>query len=579
MITATKFSFSHPDKDLLHAVNFSIERGQSIALIGSCGSGKSSLANVLRNPDDFTYGGTLLVEPNMHIGFVSQFYDIDATATMSVYDYIAADFVAMQAKIDHICEQMATADDIEPLMVQYEAAYDAFQRVDGDLYESNIMRQLNLANLTERKDLEITKLSGGEFKLIQVIKQLLACPQLMIMDEPDAFLDFDNLKALKSLINAHKGALLVITHSRYLLNHCFNKIIHIENCDLQEFDGNYIQYNLALLNRKAELLEQSFEDELEIARNEKIIDRLRFIAEIYDDAGNGRALKARVKYQERLEQRRIKPPFLCIDKPNLHLNTPNPSQQEAILSVNHYTLAFDSVLLDDISFALAPTDKVAIIGANGTGKTSLMREICKNVNPNIHIAEDATVSYVSQNQGDVLNPEHTVFDAFFEIGFTHYDDISAYLEQFGFPREHMDLHIGTLSGGEKNILALAKIAHGESNLLILDEPTSHLDTYAQIALEEAVNAYNGAVLMISHDFYAVVNCCDYVLLIEDKGIRKVQMKKFKRKIYAEHFHRDYLELEQNKKMLETKIEASLHVNNFELAKTLLLQLEQVVAKM
>jgi ATP-binding cassette subfamily F protein 3 len=136
--------------------------------------------------------------------------------------------------------------------------------------------------------------------------------------------------------------------------------------------------------------------------------------------------------------------------------------------------------------------------------------------------------------------------------------------------------IESLSGGEKNILQLAKISATKANMLLLDEPTSHLDTYSQIALEEAIKNYNGAILMVSHDFYTIANCVDYVLIIEDKTIRKMSIRKFRKMIYSNHFDKDYLEIEQKKKEVETKIEIALKNTDFAQAKILSEKLEELI---
>ena len=143
----------------------------------------------------------------------------------------------------------------------------------------------------------------------------------------------------------------------------------------------------------------------------------------------------------------------------------------------------------------------------------------------------------------------------------------------------MTQRISNLSGGEKNLLQLAKIATSDANFLLLDEPTSHLDTYSQMALEKAMDAFNGGILMISHDFYAIANCMDYVLMVESKTIRRMSIRKFRKMIYANHFDKDYLELEQKKKMVETKIEQALKANNFELAGRLSEQLEPLIKQL
>ncbi len=580
MITATNLSFSFPNKELYHDISFSLEGGEHCAFIGSSGSGKSTLINSLRDPERFLFDGKLTFGEGFSLGFVSQFYDVDHSQTVTVFDYIAQLFLEKQGEIDALCAQMGEeAADMDGLLEQYQTALDQFEAIDGENYENNIMKQLNLANLGTKRDLDVGKLSGGEFKLVQVIKQMLTRPSLLIMDEPDAFLDFDNLNALRNLINAHRGTSLTITHSRYLLNHCFNKIWHLENGQLQQFVGTYIQYNLELLTQKIDLLELAAADTEEIARNEAMIERLEDLATEVDNPAHGRALNARRKVQERLLARRVENPFVSVARPDLTLEGIDVAEDGVVLSVDGFHLAFEEPLLDDVNFEIKSTDKVAVIGANGTGKTSLIREIFRNQNPAITRGEGVNLGYLSQNQDDMFGGDTTIYDAFFNLSFPSYDAISDYLDKFLFPLDKLNQPISTLSGGEKNILGLAKLAAGNFNFLLLDEPTSHLDTYAQMALEQGLKGYNGGILMISHDFYSIVNCMDYVLILEDRGVRKMRMRTFRKMIYAQHFSHDYLELEQSKKAVELQIETALFKGDFEGAKLMLPQLETIVSKL
>ncbi|MDO5292511.1 MAG: ABC-F family ATP-binding cassette domain-containing protein [bacterium] len=574
MIKVENLSYSFPEKDLYTDISFTLEPGDHCAFIGTSGTGKSTLVDILMNPDRYMYDGKLTIEENCRIGFVSQFSQLDDKEEITVFEYLAEDFLKMQDEITAICEEMGTTDDFDAVMERYQDALDAFSAVDGDNFESNITKNLNLANLGKHKDLLVSKLSGGEFKLLQVIREMLHAPELMIMDEPDVFLDFEHLNSLKVLINSHKGMLLIITHNRYLLNNCFNKIIHLENKELQEFNGRYIDYNFALLQGKIELQEIVAEEEEEIERQKKIIDKYRNDATYFTCASRGRALHARVSLLERLEARRIKAPFVEIKQPKINLSTPNEIEETTALTVTDYSVGFDHPLLENVSFEIQSNDKVAIIGPNGTGKTTLLREIYKNENPAIKLHEDVKVAFLSQLQSDMLNEENTVQDEFFEAGFKTYDEIKAHIGEYGFSDEVMTQKISDLSGGEKNILQLAKVSASGANMLLLDEPTSHLDTYSQLALEDAIANYNGAVLMVSHDFYSIVNCVDYVLIIEDKNIRKMSMRKFRQMIYAKHFDKDYLDIEQKKKEVETKIARALQDKNFELARKLSEKLEE-----
>ncbi|MDO5520036.1 MAG: ABC-F family ATP-binding cassette domain-containing protein [bacterium] len=574
MIKVENLSYSFPEKDLYTDISFTLEPGDHCAFIGTSGTGKSTLVDILMNPDRYMYDGKLTIEENCRIGFVSQFSQLDDKKEITVFEYLAEDFLKMQDEITAICEEMGTTSDFDAVMERYQDALDAFSAIDGDNYESNITKNLNLANLGQHKDLLVSKLSGGEFKLIQVIREMLHAPEVMIMDEPDVFLDFEHVNSLKALINSHKGILLIITHNRYLLNNCFNKIIHLENKELQEFNGRYIDYNFALLQGKIELQEIVAEEEEEIERQKKIIDKYRTDATFFTCASRGRALHARVSLLERLEARRLKAPFVEIKQPKINLATSNEIEETTALKVTDYSVGFDHPLLENVSFEIKSNEKVAIIGPNGTGKTTLLREIYRNDNPAIEVNEDIKMALLSQLQSDMLNEANTVQDEFFDAGFNTYDEIKAHIADYGFSDEVMTQKISDLSGGEKNILQLAKVSASGANMLLLDEPTSHLDTYSQLALEEAIANYNGAVIMISHDFYSIVNCADYVLIIEDKNIRKMSMRKFRQMIYAKHFDKDYLEIEKKKKEVETKIARALQDKNFELARQLSEKLEE-----
>ena len=576
MITVKNFSYSFPQKDLFDNISFTLEEGQHCAFIGTSGSGKSTLLDIIMNPDRYMYDGTLDIASNCRIGYVSQFTQTELTTDVTVFEYIAEEFIELQNELSSIYTKMETSTDLDAILEHYQLTLDSYNAIGGDDFEQNIRRKLNLASLSKLENQMVSKLSGGEFKIIQVIKEMLNSPDLMIMDEPDVFLDFENLNSLKDLINSHKGTMLVITHNRYLLNHCFNKILHLENKELQEFDGRYIDYNFFLLQRKIELQELATADSEEIERNKKIIERLRSRADYDADAARGKALKARIKINERLEARRIKDPFVDIKQPDIQLDTDNIIDDTIILRVSDYSVSFDDILFEHVNLEIKSNEKVALIGANGTGKTTLLRDIYRNNHESIQISEDSKVAYLSQLNGEILNEANTILDEFLDAGFNTNSEVQSYLVNYGFEEEHLNQKIDSLSGGEKNILQVAKVAATKATLLLLDEPTSHLDTYSQIALEKAINEFNGAVLMISHDFYTIINCVDSVLIIDNKTIRKMSIRKFRKMIYAKHFEKDYLEFEQKKTVLETRIARALKDNDILLAKELSEELEELI---
>ena len=301
------------------------------------------------------------------------------------------------------------------------------------------------------------------------------------------------------------------------------------------------------------------------------------IATYNADASRGRALKARVKIQERLEANRIKHPFVDIKQPYINLETNNEIEEEIIaLKTDDLGISFDEVLLQNVNFEIKSNDKVAIIGTNGVGKTTLLKQIFKNNNDAIKIDENIKLAYLSQMQSEVVNESNTILQEFYDVGFETYGEIRRYLGRYGFSSDILTQKIESLSGGEKNILQLAKVSASKANMLLMDEPTSHLDIYSQMALEKAISNYKGAILMISHDYHFIVNCADYVLLIEDKTIRKMSMRKFRKMIYANHFDKDYLQIEEKKKALEMDIASSLRDTDFERARSLSEKLEEII---
>ena len=641
MLKVENLSFSFSDKDLYTNVSFTLEEGQHCAFIGSNGTGKTTLVDMLMNTEEYLYDGKIKKEENLRIGYVSQVSKSNKDQEITVFDFLSEEFVKNQTKNAKLCEEMATAEDLEAVYEEYQKILDEFAAMDGDHYESNIRKQLKIAGLSKLENLELAKLSGGEFKLIQIIKQMILQPGLLIMDEPDVFLDFHNLNGLRDLINAHKGTLLVITHNRYLLNHCFNKILHLENADIQEFDGTYAEYNLALLLKKIELQELAAKDLEEIERTRKMVERLRNEATRIDSTQKGRSLKAKATQLARLEARRIKEPFVNLRQPKIKLpelvwieeqlerkrflnisaeasiinisekerefiekedfinihkedtenrekekelqidmeNNNTNVEKKVLLSVKNYSLAFDELLLEDVSFDIHEGEKLAIVGANGTGKTTLLREIYANCHPAICLSENVKIGFLSQIHGETLNEKNTIYQEMEELGFETKSQIESYLADYCFEEDHLNRKVELLSGGEKNLLQLAKIGCSEADLLLLDEPTSHLDTYSQLALEKALAEYKGAVLMVSHDFYSIANCVDSVLFVEGKTVRKMRIRSFRKMIYENHFDKDYLELEQQKKQLETRIETLLKTSDYESAKALSEELEEIVMKM
>ena len=580
MIKAEKLTFGFSSTILFQDISFQLEENCHCALIGSNGTGKTTLMNLIREPDRYIFDGKLSLDGVGRIGYVSQFALREGDQSITVYDYLCRDFHNLEQAINETCEEMGTTDDMDAVMERYQNLLDESSAMDADNYEINIRRQLKLAELQDKETLELEKLSGGELKLVQIIRQMLRRPGLLIMDEPDVFLDFENLNGLRDLINAYKGTLLVVTHSRYLLAHCFDRIWHLENGDLQEFEGSFTEYSHARLQKKIDLKIGSMKSEEEIQRITELIEKIREDATEIIDPRLGRTLKSKVSYLKHLEGWKIKAPFVEIRQPDIQLpQVEAPEEPTELLRLEDYSLSFEEKLLESVSFAVHAGEKVALVGANGTGKTSMLREIWKNEHPAIRFSDDASPAFFSQLHAEILKEHNTIYEEFYDAGFDTPAQVEAHLANYCFDPDTLGRKVGNLSGGEKNLLQLAKLAAGNANLLLLDEPSSHLDTFAQIALEDAISAYRGAVLMVSHDFYTIVNCADTILFVEDGSIRPMSARAFRKMIYKKHFSKDYLELELQKKDLETKISRYLETGDCAEAQKLCDKLAVIVEQM
>ena len=575
MIQVKKLSFDFPAKVLYKEVSFSLEMGQHCAFIGSNGSGKSTLVDMIINPDKYMYDGKIIKDESCRIGYASQFAVRDKEQEQTVFEYLSEKFVKNQNATVAICEEMAVAENVEPLFEKYQALLDEFVSMDGDNYISNIQKQLYLAGMRELEETKLSELSGGEYKLLQIMKEMLLSQNLLVLDEPDVFLDFGNLNRLCKLINGYKGTLLAITHNRYLLNHCFNKILHLEDGDIQEYDGSYSEYRCSQLKEKLKLKQQSIEEQEEIYRTEKMVDALRIRATIVANPTLGNAVNAKQTQLDRLLARQIKEPFIELREPLIEFKPVEAKDDYTVLSITDYSVSFDDVLLENISFELKSGEKVAIVGPNGTGKTTLIKDILKNNHPSIKIDENINYACLSQLTDENIDETKTVFEVMENLGFETKESISGYLEKFCLEGDALKQKVGQLSGGEKNLLKIAMIANTNAELLILDEPTSHLDIYVQMAVEKAISEYKGAVLMISHDFYLIANCADHVLLVEDKTLKRMRTRTFRKMVYDKYFNKEYLEVDKKKQELEAKITLAFKMDELVKVEKLCNQLEEI----
>ena len=456
MIQVTDLSFGFPQKELYHHICFTIEQGDHAVLIGSNGTGKSTLIDMLLRPDHYLYDGKIRRENVEEIGLVSQFVK-NEKADVTAYDYLAEPFAALLAESDALCAEMAEAEDMEAVGERYQACLDRIDILDAYNYDSNIRQMLASAGLSEIADRSTAVISGGEYKLLSIIRSMMGRPQLLIMDEPDVFLDFENLVGLTKLINA-------------------------EWIEIQE----------------------------------ALVEKIRDDATNVSDPRLGRQLRARVSYLERLQKWKTPNPFIEDICHELHFPDLDAERTIPAIEQTDYSLAFEKPLISDANFRIEGGEKVALVGANGAGKSSLLNDL-----------------YAKLEQDPAYQGEIAIFRQI-------YNDDSR-----------------TLSGGERNIAQLKEIMESNASILFLDEPTSHLDTVAQRELEDALEAYRGTVLMVSHDFFLIMNCADRVLMLENGTIREMSGRAYRKSIYKKYFGSDIFAAERKRKEDEHRINAFL----------------------
>ena len=578
MIQVEELSFGFTAKDLYKDISFTLEAGQHCALIGSNGTGKSTLAEILIHLEEYLYDGKIVRDESCRIGYASQFSVGDKFQDRTVLEFLSERFTSLQKDIEAVCAAMTETEDLDALYEQYQQLLDQNEAMDGDHYESKIRKSLAVAGMNDLAETKLADISGGEYKMLQIMREMLLAPNLLVLDEPDVFLDFGNLGGLAQLINEYEGTMLVITHNRYLLNHCFNKILHLENGDLQEFDGTYSEYRCSILREKLALKLQNIEEQEEIARTQELVDILRKRATEKVNPVIGRSVNAKQSQLDRLVARQIKAPFIEIREPEIVLpkvNVEEAAEKKPVLTITDYQVSFEEDLLENVSFQLFAGEKVALIGANGTGKTTLIRDILQNGHPAIHIDENTKYACLSQLQEEGLDEEKTVFETLQDGGFATREDVRHCLARYCLQEECMDQKVSKLSGGEKNMLQIALLAASDAQLLVLDEPTSHLDLYAQTALEKAIADYEGTVLMVTHDFYLAAGCADYILLVEDHTVRRMRTRKFRKMVYDKYFDSAYLETDRKKQELEAAITTAFKKNDLAAVDKLCGQLEEL----
>ena len=508
------FTYSIADRVLYDKADIQIESKEHVGLLGQNGCGKTSLIKILLEPEKYIFEGSLWRQRHAKVEYVSQFLDnSNEFMNKTVEQYLYESYDAQLSTLKRLEDEMCNIDDITEILNKYQQELERYELMGGESFTAKIEKMLQSSNLTSLRNQKLKTLSGGERKILQIMRATMSMPDLLFLDEPDSFLDLENIDVLNDILNSFKGAYILVSHNRYFLDNCCSYIINIENKKMKKYKGNYSLFTFNLLSNKIAQQKKSFSDQKEIMRQEELVKKFREFARRNSDKSRGRQLRSRVAYLNRLKSNKQMSPYVMLSQIELDFQTSRESTSE-ILTVNNYSRSFPGKeLLCNAGLMIAECEKAALIGENGAGKSTLLKDILAGNTESIWLNPYMKVSYLSQKQEERLNYNNSIIEEFYDIGFETVKSIEQFLGNFLFKRDTLHRKINVLSGGEKNHLQLAKITYERPDFIILDEPTSHLDLYSQLALESAINAYHGSVLMVSHDFYMISNTMDYVFFI------------------------------------------------------------------
>lgn len=504
------------EKQVLSDVTFHLEKGDRAAIVGINGAGKSTLLKIIigeETPDE----GTVAISREATWGYLAQTQNL--TTDNTIYEELLTvkkDVVEMEQKlaVDEKLMEKLTGKELEDLVTEYNDLLHRYQQENGYAYKGEITGVLRGLGFAEEEfSQKISTLSGGQKTRVALAKLLLEKPDILMLDEPTNHLDIGSIRWLETYLSNYRGTVLVVSHDRYFLDRTVTKIIEIENCRAIEFPGNYSWYAERKKALREEQRHQYLNNQAQIKHQEEVIAKLRQ----FNREKSIKRAESREKMLNKME--RVEKPIEIRDDMNLTFRPCIRSGRD-VMEVRHLSKSFDNKLLfRDISYDIHRGEHVAIIGNNGTGKSTMLKMIMGQVKPDegaIRFGTNVHIGYYDQEH-HVLHDDNTLFE---EIADEHPDmnntEIRSLLASFLFTGEDVFKYIRDLSGGEKGRVSLAKLMLSEANFLILDEPTNHLDMVSKEVLENALNHYEGTVLYVSHDRYFINHTASRILSLTKK---------------------------------------------------------------
>ena len=491
------------DQVIVNRGSFHIEDREKVALIGINGAGKSTILKMIMG-EISTDSGDIILAKDKSIGYLSQHQEMTGENTILEEIRTAkADILALEKQIRTIELELKhlSGTVLEERLATYHRLCERFEQANGYAYQSEIVGVLKGLGFREEEfSKSVSSLSGGQKTRVALGKLLLAKPDVLLLDEPTNHLDINSIRWLENYLMNYNGAVLIVSHDRYFLNRVVTKVVEIELGTITAFPGNYSDFAQKKQLLRDAKLKEYLKQQQEIKHQEAVIEKLRSF-------NREKSIKRAESREKLLSKMDVieKPMELSAD---MHFSLePSRTSGNDVLKVENLGKSFGSqTLFTDVNFELKRGEHVAIIGDNGTGKTTLLK-ILNEVIPAdtgvFTLGTNVEIGYYDQEH-HVLHMEKSIFDEISDdYPYLTGTKIRNMLAAFLFTGDDVYKKIGDLSGGERGRVSLAKLMLSEANFLILDEPTNHLDITSKEILEKALNDYSGTVLYVSHDRYFV----------------------------------------------------------------------------
>lgn len=511
ILSCQNLSKAFGSDDIIKNVSFQINEGDKVAIVGNNGAGKSTLLKMITGELE-SDAGSITLAKDATLGYLAQYQNIEGEETVYQTVYSSRqDILNMQGRLQRMEQQMTElqGEALEDLLVKYHQLHDLFEHQNGYAYESEVqgvLRGLGFSEEDFNKTMDM--LSGGQKTRVSLGKLLVMKPDILLLDEPINHLDLTSIEWLETFLMNYKGTVVIVAHDRYFLDRIVTKVIDLSMHTAHVYKGNYSAFAMQKEEIRKTMLREYEKQQASIAHQQEVIDKLK-------QFNREKSIKRAESRQKALDKMAVlEKPIDAENHMQLSLQ-PDTVSGNDVLELIGLSKSYDGIpLFTNVNFLLQRGEHVAILGDNGTGKTTLLKIINEIVPADagiFRLGANVTIGYYDQEQ-QVLDDEKTLFE---EMSDTYPNlnntKIRNVLAAFMFLGDDCYKRIRDLSGGERGRISLAKLMLSGANFLILDEPTNHLDMESKEILENAINAYEGTVLYVSHDRYFVNQTADKIL--------------------------------------------------------------------